>query len=70
MVRIVGSIGLDVPQDAGQTEGVPALADACADKVAEADGTTGTTVVVVFVIGANRDALLDHLDRIPAHALV
>jgi hypothetical protein len=68
MVRIVGRIRLDVPQDAGETEGVPALADAGADKVAEADGTTGTTVVIGVI--ANRDGLLDHLDRLPAHAVI
>jgi hypothetical protein len=65
MVWVVCGVGLDVPQDAGQTEGVSALADAGADKVAEADGTT-----VVVVVVADRDALPDHLYRIPAHAVI
>lgn len=62
MVRIVGSVGLDVSQDAGQAEGVTALADACADKVVETDWTNDVVAI--------RDALLDHPNGFPADAFV
>ena len=63
MVRIVSGGCLDVPQDAREAKGVTALADACADKVAEADGTD--TIIV-----ANAHALLYHSHRVPAHAVI
>ena len=63
VVWIVCSRGLDVAQDTGKTEGMSALADARADKVAEADGTD-------ILVLRYCDALSDHSYRFPAHAMI
>ena len=63
MVRIVGGRGLDVPQDTREAKGVPALADAGTNKVAETNGTYNIVIT-------DRYALLDHPHRIPTHAVV
>ena len=50
-------------QDTGKAKGVPAFADASADKVTEADRTCN----IVFAYGY---ALLDHSHRFPANTVV
>ena len=81
LIRIVGSVGLDMSQNAGQTKGMPALCDSCANKVAQTD-RTGRGCLHVVQLGRRSDTLVGsscrfqgyslfhHSHRIPANTLI